>query len=260
MLPMTAGSIVLAYNVPGRRDGLKLSREAYAGIFLGKVTKWNDPLIAKANPDVKLPDMTINVVVRADSSGTTFVFTKHLGGDQRGLATDPGVEQDRRIGRSDRSRKGTKAWPPASSRRPARSATSNTAMPNQAKLPMASAGEQVPASSSSPRSLRQQAALASVDMPDEPDGLGPRSSRRPNRIRSSPIPGCIGYKKYADAGQGSKVLKDVIKYSLGRRPEAESESGIRSAPRSRRRKSDGGAGQYQVDSERTGGERVGSTG
>ena len=57
---------------------LKLSRQAYAGIFLGKVKQWNDPLIAKANPGVKLPAKAINVVVRADSSGTTFVFTKHL--------------------------------------------------------------------------------------------------------------------------------------------------------------------------------------
>src|SRR5580698_9495881 len=55
LLPMTAGSIVLAYNVPGV-DELKLSREAYAGIFLGSVKKWNDPLIASANPGVKLPD------------------------------------------------------------------------------------------------------------------------------------------------------------------------------------------------------------
>ena len=77
LLPMTAGAIVLAYNVEGVTD-LKLSRAAYSGIFLGKITKWNDPAIAKSNPGAKLPDLPINVVVRADSSGTTFVFTKHL--------------------------------------------------------------------------------------------------------------------------------------------------------------------------------------
>jgi phosphate transport system substrate-binding protein len=77
LLPMTAGSIVLAYNLKDVPD-LRLSRDAYAGIFLGKVTKWNDPLIAKSNPDAKLPDLPINVIVRADGSGTTFVFTKHL--------------------------------------------------------------------------------------------------------------------------------------------------------------------------------------
>ena len=53
LLPMTAGSIVLAYNLKDV-PGLKLSRDAYVGIFSGKVTKWNDPVIAKANPGVKL--------------------------------------------------------------------------------------------------------------------------------------------------------------------------------------------------------------
>jgi len=77
LLPMTAGSIVLAYNLKDVPN-LRLSREAYGGIFSGKVTKWNDPLIAKANPGTKLPDQPINVIVRADGSGTTYVFTKHL--------------------------------------------------------------------------------------------------------------------------------------------------------------------------------------
>ena len=77
LLPMTAGAIVLAYNLP-EVPKLRLSREDYAGIFLGKITKWDDPAIAKANPGAKLPNTPINVVVRADSSGTTFVFSKHL--------------------------------------------------------------------------------------------------------------------------------------------------------------------------------------
>jgi phosphate transport system substrate-binding protein len=77
LIPMTAGSIVIAYNLPEVKD-LKLSRKAYSGIFLGKIKKWNDPEIAKANPGVKLPDTAVNVVVRADSSGTSFVFSKHL--------------------------------------------------------------------------------------------------------------------------------------------------------------------------------------
>jgi len=77
LLPLTAGSIVLAYNLKDVPN-LRLSREAYAGIFGGKITKWNDPVIAKANPGVKLPDQPINVIVRADGSGTTYVFTKHL--------------------------------------------------------------------------------------------------------------------------------------------------------------------------------------
>ena len=78
LLPMTAGEIVLAYNLPGNPKGVKLPRDVYSNIFLGKITKWNDPKIVAANPDLKLPDLPITVVVRADSSGTTAVFTKHL--------------------------------------------------------------------------------------------------------------------------------------------------------------------------------------
>jgi phosphate transport system substrate-binding protein len=78
LLPMTAGAIVLAYNLPDFTGQLKLSREAYTGIFLGKITTWNDPAITKVNPGVTLPDTKITVVSRSDGSGTTFVFTSHL--------------------------------------------------------------------------------------------------------------------------------------------------------------------------------------
>ena len=77
MLPLTAGEIVLSYNLRGVK-GLKLPRDVYPDIFLGKITKWNDPRIAKANPGVKLPNRNITVVVRSDSSGTSYVFTGHL--------------------------------------------------------------------------------------------------------------------------------------------------------------------------------------
>ena len=90
LLPMTAGAIVLTYNLKDV-PGLKLSRKAYAGIFLGEVKKWNDPLIAQANPGLKLPDQPINIVVRADSSGTTFVFTKHLSAISEKFAQNPGA-------------------------------------------------------------------------------------------------------------------------------------------------------------------------
>ena len=77
MLPMTAGSVVLAYNVPGVSN-LKLSREVYVDILLGKIKKWNDPKIKAINSGVNLPDLGITVVYRSDGSGTTGVFTKHL--------------------------------------------------------------------------------------------------------------------------------------------------------------------------------------
>jgi phosphate transport system substrate-binding protein len=78
LIPLTAGSVALAYDLPGFEGDLKLSRKAYAGIFLGQIRNWNDPLIQKTNPGAKLPNLTIATVVRADSSGTTFAFTKHL--------------------------------------------------------------------------------------------------------------------------------------------------------------------------------------
>lgn len=78
-LPMTAGSIVLAYNLPNAQTGLKLPRAVYTDIFLGKINSWNDPRIAAANPGVNLPSLPIRVVHRSDGSGTTAVFTQHLG-------------------------------------------------------------------------------------------------------------------------------------------------------------------------------------
>ena len=77
LLPMTGGSVVLAYNLPDVKD-LKLPREVYTNIFLGKINNWNDPAIAAANPGVSLPDQKITVVSRSDGSGTTAVFTQHL--------------------------------------------------------------------------------------------------------------------------------------------------------------------------------------
>jgi phosphate transport system substrate-binding protein len=78
LLPMTAGSIVIGYNLPELTEPLKLPRDVYTEIFAGKITKWNDPKIAAANPGAKLPDQNITVVHRSDGSGTTAVFTKHL--------------------------------------------------------------------------------------------------------------------------------------------------------------------------------------
>jgi len=92
LLPLTAGCIVLSYNLNGL-NGLKLSRAAYAGIFLGKVKMWTDPLISKDNPGLNLPDLPINVVVRADGSGTTYVFTQHLSAISPEFAKNPGTNK-----------------------------------------------------------------------------------------------------------------------------------------------------------------------
>jgi phosphate transport system substrate-binding protein len=90
LLPVTAGEIVLAYNLPGNPKDLKLPHDVYPDIFLGKITKWNDPRITAANPSLKLPDLQITVVRRSDSSGTTFVFTKHLSAINETFAKEVG--------------------------------------------------------------------------------------------------------------------------------------------------------------------------
>lgn len=77
-VPVTAGMVVLAYNLPGIAGELKLPQDVYADIFSGRITNWDDAKIRAANPGLKLPAKNIAVVVRQDSSGTTFAFTSHL--------------------------------------------------------------------------------------------------------------------------------------------------------------------------------------
>ena len=77
-VPTVLGAVVPAYNVPGISGEIKFTPEALAGIFLGKIQKWNDPQITQVNPGVKFPDKPIIVVYRSDGSGTTFIFTDYL--------------------------------------------------------------------------------------------------------------------------------------------------------------------------------------
>lgn len=77
--PTVVGSVVVIVNLDGiKADELKLSGPVVADMYLGKITKWNDPVIAKMNPGVKLPDLAILPVYRSDGSGTTYVFTTYL--------------------------------------------------------------------------------------------------------------------------------------------------------------------------------------
>ncbi|MBB5498415.1 phosphate ABC transporter substrate-binding protein PstS [Paraburkholderia sp. MM5384-R2] len=77
--PTVVGGVVPAVNVPGVKPGeLVLSGEVLGDIYLGKIKKWNDPAIVALNPKVKLPDLDIAVVRRADGSGTSFIWTNYL--------------------------------------------------------------------------------------------------------------------------------------------------------------------------------------
>jgi phosphate transport system substrate-binding protein len=209
LFPMTAGSIVIAYNLPEVKD-LKLSRKAYTGIFLGKIKRWNDPEIAKANPGAKLPDEPINVVVRADSSGTSFVFSKHLS------AINPEFEKS--VGTNTMPN-----WPVGTKSKGNEGVTASVmttpgsvgyieyGYAKSQSVPFAAlenkAGKFVEASTAS-----GQAALASTNLPD-------------NLIAWSPDPAGDGaypivtyswmifYKKYDPAKLAA--IQDLVKYGLG---------------------------------------------
>jgi phosphate transport system substrate-binding protein len=89
-IPTVLGAVVLTYNVPEITTPLKLTGDVVAGIFSGKITKWNDKAIAALNSGVKLPTTDILVVHRSDGSGTTYIFTDYLSAVNADWAKAPG--------------------------------------------------------------------------------------------------------------------------------------------------------------------------
>jgi phosphate transport system substrate-binding protein len=77
-IPTVLGAVVPSYNIPGINQDLRFSPEVIADIYLGEITKWNDPRLEKDNPGVKLPDHAILPVYRSDGSGTNYIFTDFL--------------------------------------------------------------------------------------------------------------------------------------------------------------------------------------
>lgn len=209
LLPMTAGEIVLAYNIEGV-DKLKLSRDAYVGIFLGKIKKWNDPAIAATNPDAKLPETDINVVVRADSSGTSYVFTKHLSAISEEFAKSPGTNKmpNWPVGTKSKGNEGVSA---SITTTPGSIGYIEYGYASKTKLKMAAlqnkAGKFI-----EPTTASGQATLASGKMPDDlifwmPD---------PDGDDAYPIvtyTWIMTYKKYADPKKAD-ALKKVLDYCL----------------------------------------------
>src|SRR5271155_3541033 len=91
--PMVLGANVAIYNIAGVTQPINLTPEALAGIFLGKITKWNDPAITAVNKGVNFPDKSIVVVRRTDGSGTTFVWTDYLSKVSPEWKSGPGTGQ-----------------------------------------------------------------------------------------------------------------------------------------------------------------------
>jgi phosphate transport system substrate-binding protein len=210
LLPMTAGAIVLSYNLPGVTTDIKLSREAYVGIFLGKITSWNDPAITKSNPGVSLPDTKITVVSRSDGSGTTFVFTSHLSAISDGWKNGPGAGKSVNfpVGVAGKGNPGVTALIKET---PGALGYVEYGYAVQAKMPMAilenKSGNYVKADLNTGKD-----ALASVQLPENlrawvADPLGPGSY---------PIvtyTWLLLYKKYQNT-KTIDALKSVIKYGL----------------------------------------------
>jgi len=189
---------------------LKLSREAYVGIFSGKITKWNDPAIASVNPDVKLPDLPINVIVRADSSGTTFVFTKHLSAVSKEFEKNIGVNNmpNWPVGTKSKGNEGITA---SLMTTPGSIGYIEYGYAKSQKLPFATlqnkAGNYVEATTAS-----AAAGLASGEIP--PDLIAWVSD--PEAKDAYPIvtyTWMIFYKKYDNKAK-SKALRDLINYGL----------------------------------------------
>jgi phosphate transport system substrate-binding protein len=209
LLPMTAGAIVIAYNVEGV-NGLKLSRKAYTGIFQGKIKKWNDPAIASSNPGARLPDLPINVVVRADGSGTSFVFSKHLSAisEDFNKAVGANTMPNWPVGTKSKGNEGVTA---SLKTTPGSIGYVEYGYANSQKLTTAvlenKAGKYVAASTAS-----GQAALASAELPDN---LIVWASD-PTAADAYPIvtyTWLICYRKYPDAKKLA-ALQALLKYSL----------------------------------------------
>ncbi len=93
-IPVALGAVAIVYNLPEIKSGLKLTPDAIAGIFLGNITKWNDPAIAGNNPDLTLPDQDIAVVHRSDGSGTSYIFTDYLANISPDWKQGPGTGKE----------------------------------------------------------------------------------------------------------------------------------------------------------------------
>jgi phosphate transport system substrate-binding protein len=208
LFPMTAGAIVLAYNLQGV-DTLTLSRAAYSGIFLGTVTRWNDPAIVATNPGVKLPDMPINVVVRADSSGTSFVFSQHLSAmsDEFSKQVGANTMPNWRVGTKSKGNEGVTA---SILTTPGSIGYIEFGYAKSQKVPTAvlenKSGKHVAASTAS-----GQAALASTVLPDDMIAW----ARDPDAPDAYPIvtyTWMICYKKYDK--EKLQAVQDLVRFGL----------------------------------------------
>jgi len=210
LLPMTAGSVALAYNLPGGPAELKLSRDAYVGMFLGKITTWNDPTIAKCNPGTTMPNTKITVITRSDGSGTTFVFTSHLTAISDAWKSGPGAGKSVNfpVGVAGKGNPGVTAL---IKQTPGAIGYVEYGYGKQIGMPMASlenkSGKFVPVSLES-----ETAALAGVQLPPDLRAWIPDPAD-PNAYPIVTYTWILAHKKYPDA-KIAQTLKSVLNYGL----------------------------------------------
>jgi phosphate transport system substrate-binding protein len=208
--PTVMGGVLPIYNVPQIESGkLKLDGPTLAGIYLGKVTKWDDPAIQKLNPDLKLPSQDIVVVHRSDGSGTTFIFTNYLSAisaewkEKAGAGTAVKWPAKTEVG--GKGNEGVAGQVKAVS---GAIGYVEYAYALQNKIPFAilknKAGKYVQPSIES-----FQAAAANADWTKAPKGFALNLNDQPGD-ESWPIVGAtyiLAYKDYPDAAKGQAVLK-----------------------------------------------------
>jgi phosphate transport system substrate-binding protein len=209
LVPATAGSVVLAYNLENVA-GLKLTRVALAGIFLGTITKWNDPAIVAANPDVPLPDRAINVAYRSDGSGTTFVFTQHLSAISPEFDEEVGFDKSVTfpVGVGGKGNEGVTAL---IKQTPGTIGYVEFGYAEQNKLPVALL-ENKSGNFVAPTPESGAAALASVELPENLR-VWPVDPEAPEAYPITTFSWLLLYKKYDDAAK-LKALKDFVTYGL----------------------------------------------
>jgi phosphate transport system substrate-binding protein len=209
LVPASAGSVVLAYNLEGIA-GLKLTRAALAGIFLGTVTKWNDPALVAANPGLPLPDRAINVAYRSDGSGTTFVFTQHLAAISPEFDEEVGFDKSVTfpVGVGGKGNEGVTALVKQT---PGTIGYVEFGYAEQNKLPVASV-ENKSGNFIAPTPESGAAALASVELPDSLRAW-PVDSEAPDAYPITTFSWLLLYRKYDDAAK-LKALKDFVTYGL----------------------------------------------
>ena len=209
LIPATAGSVVLAYNLENV-PSLKLTRAALAGIFLGTITKWNDPAIVEANPGVPLPDRAINVAYRSDGSGTTFVFTQHLAAISPEFDEEVGFDKSVTfpVGVGGKGNEGVTAL---IKQTPGTIGYVEFGYAEQNKLPVASV-ENKSGNFVAPTPESGAAALASVELPDNLR-VWPVDPATPEAYPITTFSWLLLFKKYDDAAK-LKALKDFVTYGL----------------------------------------------